>query len=141
MPHTLSPDDLLFRREFTAGRVPPAAFDHRAHLRLAYGFLVELDDDGACAAMRRALHEFLARSGIDPAKYHETLTGAWVLAVRHFLVNSLPCASADDFLRHNPRLLDPAIMRTHYSGTALASPDARATFVAPDLAPIPRYAP
>jgi hypothetical protein len=140
MPHALSPADLQFRRELENGLVPPAAFDHRAHLRLAYGYLVELDDDGACAAMRRTLHAFLARFGIDPAKYHETLTGAWVLAVRHFLASSPPCASADDFLRHNPRLLDTTIMRTHYSAATLASPAARAAFVAPDVDPIPRHA-
>lgn len=139
LPHTLGLDDLHFRGDFEAGRVLPGSFGHRNHLRLAYGFLVEHGDDvdGACAAMRRALLVFLARFGIDPAKYHETLTAAWVLAVRHFLAGSPPCASADDFLRHNPRLLDSAIMRTHYSAAALADPAARSVFVAPDLDPIP----
>jgi hypothetical protein len=138
-PHTLSSEDRRFRSDFEAGHVPPAAFDHRAHLRLGYVLLIEHGDDvdAAVAAMRRVLHTFLARFAIDPAKYHETLTAAWLLAVRHFLAGSPPCASADDFLRHNPRLLDSAIMRTHYSAATLASPAARASFVAPDLDPIP----
>lgn len=139
MPHTLSEDDLHFRREFAAFRIPPAAFDHRAHLRLAYGFLVELDDDAALAAMRDTLLRFLAHFGIDPAKYHATLTAAWLLAVRHFLVQSPPCASADDFLRHNARLLDGKLLLAHYSEQVLASPAARATFVPPDRDAIPRH--
>ena len=33
----------------------------------------------------RTLHAFLACHGITPAKYHETITRAWILAVRHFM--------------------------------------------------------
>ena len=90
-------------------------------------------------AMRDALHGFLARNGIDPAKYHETLTRAWILAVRHFLAKSPEVRSADELLARHPEMLDAKIMNTHYSTGLLFSPAARAGFVEPDLDPIPRY--
>ena len=135
--HDISADDRAFREDFEAGRIAPAQFDHRAHVRLAYCYLVERDVTAAAARMRAALQAFIAHHGIPPAKYHETLTRAWTLAVRHFMDPSTPYASADAFIAANPILLDSAIMLTHYSAALLFSPDARAGFVAPDLEPIP----
>jgi hypothetical protein len=139
MTHAPSEDDRRFRAAFEAGGVAPADFNHRAHVRLAYAYLVETDDETATLRMRDALHGFLRRNGIDPAKYHETMTRAWVLAVRHFMARSAPAASADAFIEANPVLLDSKIMLTHYSAELLFSDDARARFVEPDVEAIPRY--
>ena len=139
MKHRVSSEDAAFRLAFEAGRVMPAQFDHRAHVRLAYVFLVELDSDGATAAMRSALNGFLAHHGIPAAKYHETLTRAWILAVRHFMERSPGTLSADELIARSPQLLDNKIMLTHYSASLLFSPEARADFVEPDVSPIPRY--
>lgn len=139
MTHRSSAEDLLFRRAFETGEVAPAQFDHRAHLRLAYVYLSELDDDTAFRAMRDALRAFLERHGIDVAKYHETLTRAWILAVRHFMAKSPGTESADELITRHPEMLDSKIMKTHYSTDLLYSPEARADFVDPDLDPIPRY--
>jgi hypothetical protein len=141
MPHELSLDDRALLADFENGAIAPAQFDHALHLRVAYGYLAQHDDDTAHARMRDALLAFLRRHGIDPAKYHETLTRAWILAVRHFMATSAPCASSGDFLAANPRLLDRAILRTHYSAEVLAGADARARFAEPDLSPIPRHGP
>lgn len=139
MKHQLSPEDAAFRDAFEAGRVPPDQFDHRAHVRVAYVYLVEQDVDAAVARMRSALLAFLRHHGIAPAKYHETLTRAWILAVRHFMERSSGAASAEAFIAAHPELLDSKIMLTHYSASALFSPEARASFVEPDTSPIPRY--
>jgi len=87
-----------------------------------------------------ALLTFLAHNDIPRSKFHETLTRAWVLAVRHFM-NKGPSTSADDFIAQHPELLDSKIMLTHYSASVLFSQDARAAFVEPDLDPIPKPAP
>lgn len=124
-------------REFEACRAAPAAFDHRAHLRLAYAYLAELGDvDAATAALRASLLRFLDHAGVGRSKYHETLTRAWMLAVRHFMGKS-PSASADAFLDRHPVLLDSRVMGTHYSAERLRSHEARERFVEPDLDPIP----
>lgn len=141
MNHGRSLQDETFRADFEAGRVPPDEFNHSAHLRLAYIFLTGQENDpvAAHASMRRALAAFLERNGVDPAKYHETLTQAWILAVRHFLARTERSDSAAEFLAQHPQLQDAKIMLTHYSADRLFSPAARAEFVEPDLDPIPRH--
>jgi hypothetical protein len=136
MTHTLSSDDRRFRDEFEACRLAPERFDHRAHVRLAYIYLAEHDDEAAVARMREALQRFIRYQGIDAAKYHETLTRAWVLAVRHFMRRTPVTSSAEAFIAASPALLDRGVMMSHYSRDVLFSDDARGRFVAPDLEPI-----
>jgi hypothetical protein len=138
MPHHVSAEDRAFHDDFIAGRITPTQFNHRAHVRLAYALLVDAGVDDAAAQMRSALHAFLAHHGIDAAKYHETMTHAWILAVRHFMDRTEQRASADEFIDANPELLDSKIMLTHYSAALLFSPEARSAFLEPDIQPIPR---
>jgi hypothetical protein len=138
--HELSSNDREFRAAFEAGALAPADFSHRAHVRLGYIYLASCDVETATARMRAALVAFLAHHGIPAAKYHETLTRAWILAVHHFMHRSPEAASADDFIERNPPLLDTKNMLTHYSAERLFSDAARAAFVEPDLDPIPRHA-
>ena len=139
MQHRSSPEDQNFRRDFEACRIPPAEFNHRGHVRLAYVYLTEHDPNAAYQLMRDALFSFIQHNAIDPAKYHETITRAWIMAVRHFMVITPSSESADEFIEKNPRLLDSKIMLTHYSAEVLFSEEARAKFVEPDLHPIPKH--
>lgn len=139
MAHRLSPQDREFQRQFESGEYPPADFNHRAHLRLAYVYLTGNDTDKAYALMRDALHGFLLHHGVDVGAYHDTITRAWILAVRHFMEKTAGTASADAFIDQNPEMLDAKIMMTHYSAELLFSDEARAKFVEPNLDPIPRY--
>ncbi|UXH80709.1 hypothetical protein [Roseateles amylovorans] len=133
---TASESDLAFQREVEAGDVPASAFDHLAHLRLAYVYLCQGDLAQAQHKMRRALRSFLEANGIPAAKYHETLTRAWVMAVSHFM-NRRSSPSFSAFVAHSQPLLDTQVMLTHYSAAALFSERARAAFVEPDLEAIP----
>ncbi len=136
-PHGLSREDRDFRSAFEACTVTPSRFDHEAHVRLAYVYLVENDVESAVQRMREGLLSFIDHNGIARSKFHETITRAWVLAVRHFM-NKGASTSSKDFIAKNPELLDSRIMLTHYSASVLFSSDARAAFVEPDLDPIPR---
>jgi hypothetical protein len=137
MIHRASPDDLEFRRAFEACEIAPEAFGHAAHVRLAYIYLCERPVEDAAQRMKESLLAFLAHLGVDAGKYHETITRAWIMAVRYFMTKSPPCASAEAFVEANPMLLDSRIMLTHYSAEVLFSPAARQTFVRPDLQTIP----
>lgn len=134
--HKPSEADRSFRLAFEACTVAPSQFNHEAHVRLAYVYLAEYDADSAVQKMRDALLNFLEHNSTPRSKFHETLTRAWVLAVRHFL-NRSTSTSAADFISKNPELLDSKIMLTHYSASVLFSAEARASFVEPDLDPIP----
>lgn len=58
-------------------------------------------------------------------------------AVAHVMYASAPCTSVASFVVRNPRLLDRTIMLKHDSVEALFSPEARQTFVQPNICPIP----
>jgi hypothetical protein len=137
MKHQISRADCDFRSAFEACLVSPSQFDHEAHVRLAYVYLVEHDVDLAVEKMREALLHFLEHNDIPRSKYHETLTRAWILAVRHFMSRSAARNSAEEFIAANEALLDSKIMLTHYSASVLFSAEARAAFVEPDIDPIP----
>ena len=139
MPHQLSAEDRQFITALETGALTPEQFNHRAHVRAAYVYLAAADVDDAVQRMRDALLGFLRHHGVPASKYHETITKAWVLAVRHFMERTPASRSADHFIDANPLLLDSKIMMTHYSAELLFSPEARAAFREPDQSPIPRY--
>lgn len=137
MDHSISAEDQNFRQAFEALQVAAEDFNHRAHVRLAYIYLCEMPVDEACEAMKNALLAFLDHLGAQRKKYHETITRAWIKAVRHFMAETAACDSADELIDRNPRLLDPKIMLSHYSAEVLFSPSARTRFVSPDIQTIP----
>jgi len=138
--HQISDADRAFRAAFESGEWPTNAFDHGAHVRLAYVYLCELPADAACDAITTAIRHYLAHHGLPADKFHVTLTRAWTLAVKHFMEQSPASRSADAFLAAHPRLRDSRIMLTHYSESRLFSAAARTAFVPPDIEPIPCYA-
>lgn len=140
MEHQLSDSDNKFRFAFEQGSFPITDFDHRSHIRLAYVYLVGSETKDALHSMRTALHGFLVHNNINIAKYSETITQAWIMAVRHFMELTEISSSADDFINQNPRLLDPKIMLSHYSAETLFSDVAKQSFINPDVEQIPQYA-
>lgn len=136
----LSDADVSFGRLFDAGGLSPASFDHKAHLRLAYVHLVTHGPDGAVTTFRRSLQGFLGHHQIDSAKFHETLTQAWLQAVWYFMQRYGDTANSDEFLTKCQVLHDANVMLTHYSREVLFGEEARRQFVAPNLDPIPRSA-
>jgi len=139
MAMTASQQDYAFRDRFEAGAVPPEKFGHREHLRLAYVYLCDSSVAEASTRMRRALQAFLRANNVPAEKYHETLTGSWVQAVRHFMARGRNAASFEAFLKADDRLLDTRIMLSHYTQDRLFSDAARQRFVPPDRQPIPQY--
>ena len=140
MNHYYSEQDLQFKQNFESAVTPLTEFTHRAHLRLAYIYLCDHSLDSAYQQTRLALLNFLRANSIDAAKYHETMTRAWLQAVRHFMMTAPVMLSAADFIQHNSQLLDFKIMLTHYSESRLFNNEARLAYVAPDLDPFPHYA-
>ena len=142
MKHGVSQQDLKFKRAIESCDFPVDAFDHPAHIRLAYIYLAETASvEKAVARVRAALLGLLSHVGVDPTdKYHETMTEAWLQAVYHFMHECGDTESSKEFIAENPKLLNSKIMLSHYSEALLFSKEARASFISPDLAPIPQHA-
>ena len=140
MTHLLSKADQDFKHQIETCGFQVSEFNHRAHIRLAYVYLVENNTDSSVRRMRDSLFGLLKHAKIDPSqKYHETLTEAWVLAVHHFMSITNSSESADHFIEQNSLMLDSKIMMTHYSEEVLFSEPARQVFIEPDFEPIPRH--
>jgi hypothetical protein len=117
---------------------PDGEFGHREHLRLAWMELREHDRDRALAEVEAAIRHIAAAHGA-PGKYHRTITAAWLTCVGHHL-DEAPELGFDAFLDRFPGLLDTGLIGRHFSRGLLASDEARAGVVEPDLRPLPARA-
>ncbi|WP_075184843.1 hypothetical protein [Teredinibacter haidensis] len=139
MPHCISDIDKSFLSAFENSTLEVTAFHHREHVRLAYIELVLNDVNGALQKIRNGLLRLLEQNGIDKSQYHETLTFAWVRAIRHFMSLTENTKSSEDFVRQNKWLLDKEVMFNHYSRALISQEKSRSEYVPPDLQPIPEH--
>lgn len=111
--------------------LPPKAFDHRGHVRLAYLSSIDADFPTALARVQRSIRTYAAALGKSD-KYHETITVAFLALVRRRLWESGPGADFEEFESAHPDLFDADLLSRHYTPETLGSPIARQTFVLPD---------
>ena len=138
LPALVMPDD-AFLETFERGDFAGESFPLRAHLRMAWLYVTAFGPDEAIQKAAAGIRN-LARQNGRPGLYHDTLTRAWVYVVAAAIGHS-PASSFTRFLALSPQLLDKHLLRNHYSPDLLASPRARATWVEPDLRPIPGASP
>ena len=127
--------DEEFLAAFEQAGFTAVEFPHRAHLRTAHLYLRQLGPAGAADRMAAGIRH-LATSHGHADRYHETLTRAWVDVVALAMARTR-AETFDELLTRHPSLLDKHLLLAHYSRTVLFGPQARAEWVAPDLAPIP----
>ena len=95
--------------------------------------------DRFCNAIKRFNTAHQVPEAIDRG-YHETITQAWLQLVHFALAQSGPAPSADEFVDAHPELWQFKVLRFFYSRDRLMSAQAKATFLAPDLTPLPSSA-
>ncbi len=121
--------------QFEALEVDPQAFDHAAHIYVAWSYLQEMDLLASIDRYRSALRRLTQKFGV-PDKYHETITWFYMIGVAERAVGN---AASDwqAFRDANPDLFsrDPDIVSRFYTEGRLMSDEARQTFVLPDLSP------
>ena len=120
--------DQEFIHAFTAGRLAPEGFDHRAHLRAAFLLLRSRPFLEACIAMREGLQALAGKLG-KPDLYHETVTVAFMALV----AERGPEGDWSGFIARHPELCQRGLLDGWYSKALLASSAARKTFAMPDL--------
>ena len=90
---------------FAAGTLAPGAFDHRAHVRLAWLYLARFGAAEAERRLLRGLREVAVRAGA-PAKFDAALTRAWLRCVDQARQAHPHCSSFEELLAATPHLLD-----------------------------------
>lgn len=126
---------------FEACTIPLEAWNHRAHLTIAYLLLRAGSLEEATGRMRRGVQRYNAANGIEQTPtggYHETLTIAWMRVLHATIAAYGPAAGPDEFLDQHPHLGSKVMLRLYYTRSRMMSTQARYGWVEPDLAPLPR---
>jgi len=109
--------------------------DHKAHLRFAWAVLDEADGvDDAVRVVSLTIRHVSELAG-NPGKYHETVTVFWIRLMAHLRETYPDLENVEQLLERYPPASDPGLPGRHWSD--LDSPEARTTWVEPDLLPLP----
>lgn len=126
-------DDATFLARFERLEIAPSQFGHREHLRLAFVVLRDADFGEGAVRFRAAFKRFTRAFGAT-AKYHETLTWAYLALVAQCM-HERTYAASFELLADRPDLLDhrAGLLARHYDVAEItASPLARRVFVLPE---------
>src|SRR5215207_10097243 len=127
-------------RRFEDCTLPPEEWTHAAHLTVALWYLLQFDWPEAVARVRAGIKRYNAAHGIPTTPtggYHETLTLFWLRVVRAFLEAERNEARALVSLANELAAThDKGLPFSYYTRERLFSPEARATWVEPDLMPL-----
>lgn len=137
---TVFEDDAAFIDAFEKLTLPFAEWCHAAHIRMAWIYLTRHGFDGALARARRGIQAYNKANHVVDAPlsgYHETITQAWLRVVGATMRGQDPCATSMEFLDAQPHLRVRTLLRVFYSKARILSPDAKSTFVRPDLTALP----
>ncbi len=108
--------------------LPASAFDHAAHVRAAYLYLKGRGFFDGMAAFRASLLRFAERHGAA-AKYHETITMAFLAVIHERLHGERSADGWPQFAAGNPDLFARDFLERYYRRETLASPRAREVFL------------
>jgi hypothetical protein len=139
-------DDTLLRR-FEDLTLPFEQWTHRTHVKVAWIYLSRHPLDEAIGRMRAGIKVYNAANDVPEGPmtgYNETTTQAFMRimdAVRQAYEPVFPAADADTFCDTHPQLMSKHILRLFYSPERRMHPDAKARYVAPDLAALPCFPP
>ena len=137
----LDDEDLLAR--FEGLKLDLNSWNQRMHVALAFLYLNRLGFEEALVELRTRIKAFNAHNQIEESPtsgYNETTTVA-MLRLVHSTMRAyeevFPVSSAEEFCDTHPQLMSKHIMRLFYSPERRMLPEAKTTFVEPDLAPLP----
>jgi hypothetical protein len=114
--------------------LPYENWTHRAHLAVAVSYARALPVAAALDRVRANIQRYSKARGSGMG-YHETITAAFLRAVADH-VASRPDAGTAAVLAELGGVLDMAWLARHYSADRLASADAKAGYVEPDVRPL-----
>ena len=122
-----------FVAAFEGLTLPPAAFRHADHVRLAWIYLRRMALPEAMRCYADRLRAFAAHLG-KPGLYHETMTFAFLMVINERVADAPAGEGWPGFRARNPDLFAGvrAALGRWYSEERLASERSRADFVMPD---------
>jgi hypothetical protein len=139
LQHSVNDDH--FVQQFESCSFPFDQWHHRAHVKLAYIYLVRFGFDSASRKLREGIRAYNAANKVPdtPTRgYHETLTMFWLRVIQMSLQEYGPRATADEFFEFHTQLGEKKIHRLFYSSDLFMTARAKSEFVEPDLTSLPK---
>jgi hypothetical protein len=130
LPEDWSDQD--FREAFESLRISNKMFHHREHIRLAWIYSLHFPHEEALSRMVQGIQAFAKHHGAA-AKYHHTITVAWMRLVWHAARQSPAAQDFKTFAAAHPHLLNSRLLGDYYSLGRLQSDAARHVWIEPDL--------
>ncbi|MFI2735546.1 hypothetical protein [Streptomyces sp. NPDC018711] len=127
-------DFAIFRELIAEAMAATGGFGHREHVHLTWLAVRRVGMPDALALVGEGIRRTATAAGA-PQKFHTTMTRAWVELVAGCVRESGRQDFAA-FAAHHPELLDKGLLALFYRPATLASDEARAAWVEPDLAPL-----
>jgi hypothetical protein len=127
-------EEILPPGEASSGGRIGGAFRHRQHIHLAFIATRRYGAGPAADAISGWIRHLTAHA---PQKYHATITRAWTEIVGHHVAADPSVTDFDVFAERNQALFDKRLLSRHYTSTLLASSQARAGWVEPDIVAFP----
>jgi len=136
--------DAELLEQFEQLTLPFEHWTHQAHVRVAFIYLQRFDFEQALDRLRAGIKAFNAHNNVPESAtsgYNETTTHAFanlIAATMHAYGEQVPVADSLAFCEAHPQLMTRHVLRLFYSPQCRMNPMAKATFIPPDLAPLPR---
>jgi len=129
-------DDDALVEAFESCQLPASDFHHADHVRLAWIYLGRESKPAAAERFEQSLQRFAAHYGVSE-KYHRTMTLAWICLVAAARCATPEACTFEAFAERNSELFDQKLLNRYYTPERLASCEARARWVIPDLLDLP----
>ncbi len=135
--------DAEFLAAFESCTLPFAQWNHRAHVRVTFATLQRHGLDAGIDRLRECIKRYNAANDVPDGPlhgYNETTTVASariIHAVMTAYADTHPAPDSSSFCDVHPQLMSKHFLRLFYSPGQRILPEAKTTFVAPDLAPLP----
>jgi hypothetical protein len=144
-PNFLETEETLadFLESFERGTWPKSAWTHAAHVAVAASYLIECPhNQDAAGLMRRGIvhhNQCVGTINSDHSGYHETITLFWLAIVKARLRELADGLSRVEAVRLLVSELAPQrdLFREYYSFDVVGSIEARRSWIAPDVKPLP----
>ncbi len=127
---------------FQQGEIARADWTHGAYLTVGLSYCVHFSMETAVSRIREGILRLNERNGVANTKtsgYHETMTVFWVTTIKDYLKSTKQrhiVSLANDLIIFYG---DPRLPLKYYSRKLLFSPEARASYVQPDLGRFLRF--
>ena len=129
-------NDAEFIASLEGCTLPPAEFDHAAHVRAGYLYLREGTFGRSIDRMEAAIRRYAGVLGMSD-RYHDTITVAFLALIRRHLYERGDGDGWEGFAAENPELFDHELLLRFFPKAQLESPLARRVFVLPQLGRTP----